>query len=112
MLEKYPRAQQIVEELNYHEYVPTIRWCQLDRETAAISLAKTLLIKQSLESGNIPLIHAARKQVDVDYHEVGDKLHVFAREEGRSQISLTNENVTQLFAHIEIGGSRYRQVKM
>ena len=109
MLDKYPRAKQIVDDLNFHEYLPSVKWLQLNQETAAINLAKTVLVKQSLKSGNIPLIQAAKKQVDIDYKEVGDKPHVFAKEEGRSQIGLSNENVTQLFAHIEIGGSRYRQ---
>ncbi|MEK4487901.1 hypothetical protein MHH81_20550 [Psychrobacillus sp. FSL H8-0484] len=109
MLEKYPRAKKIVDDLNYHEYLADTKWIQMTPEEAAINLAKLILVNESLISSSIPLKRMAQKQVDNDYNEIGNSLHVFAKEEGRSQVGLTNEDVTKLFAHIELGGSRYSQ---
>lgn len=109
MLEKYPRAKQIVSDLNMEATVPSIKWLQMDQETAAINLAKLLLTKNAMTSNSIPMRLIASKQVDNDYKEIGSRLHVFAKEEGRSLVGLSNEGVTKLFAHIEIGGSRYIQ---
>lgn len=112
MLEKHPKVKEIVDKLNYHQYIPTTKWLQLSQEEAAVSLAKLLITKKSLESSNLVLRKMAKEQVDKDYLEVDSKLHVFAKEQGRASLSLTNENVTELFAHIEIGGSRYLQLNM
>lgn len=109
MLDKYPRAQKIVSDLKMESTVPTIKWLQMDNETAGINLAKVLLTKNALQSASIPLRKLAADQVDKDYKEIGSQLHVFAKEEGRFQVNLTNEGVTKLYAHIELGGSRYRQ---
>lgn len=109
MLDNYPRAQQIVSELKMESTVPSIKWLQMDQETAGINLAKVLLTKKALLSSSIPLRKLAAEQVDKDYKEIGSQLHVFAKEEGRYQVNLDNEGVTKLFSHIEIGGSRYRQ---
>lgn len=107
--DNYPRAKQIIDELNYHEHVPNTIWLQMSKEEAAISLASVLLTKTLLTGASIPLKKIANIQVDKEYKSIGSKIQVFAKEEGRSQVKLTNEEVTQLFGHIEIGGSRYTQ---
>lgn len=110
MFDNYPRAKELIERHHYdNEVVASTTWVQMTQEEAAINLAKVLLTYKSLTSASIPLKNMAKLQVDKDYRQIGDLLHVFAKEEGRSQLGLTNEGVTKLFAHIEIGGSRFRQ---
>lgn len=107
--DKYPRAKQLIEDLDYHEYVPMTNWLQMTKEEAAIFLARVVLTNNALTSTSIPLKRMAIAQVDIDYKEIGDRIHVFGKEEGRAQVKLSNEDVTKLFAHIGIGGSRYLQ---
>lgn len=107
--DKYPRAKQLIEECNYQEYVSETNWLQMTKEEAAICLARVLLTSKALTSSSIPLVKMANSQVDLDYHDIGNRIQVFAKEEGRAQLSMSNEEVTKLFAHIEIGGSRYLQ---
>ncbi|WP_338657027.1 hypothetical protein V6B14_22745 (plasmid) [Sporosarcina psychrophila] len=109
IFENYPRAKQIIEELNFHEHVQNTRWLQMTKEDAAINLARVILTKNAITSSSIPLKKIASIQVDSDYKEIGNLIQVFAKEEGRSQVGLTNDDVTKLFAHIEVGGSRYLQ---
>lgn len=47
MFEKYPRANQLIEELNYHEHLQKTHWIRIGREEAAISLAKAVLTQRS-----------------------------------------------------------------
>ncbi|MEX3624921.1 hypothetical protein [Viridibacillus arvi] len=107
MFEKYPRANQLIEELNYHEHLQNTHWIRIGREEAAISLAKAVLTQKSLLSPVIHLRKAANHQVEIDYLTLDNKLHVFAKEEARAELGLNNEDVTKLFANIEIGGNRY-----
>lgn len=109
LFENYPRAKQIVDDLNYHEHVAKTSWLQMSKDEAAINLAKVLITKKALTSTSIPMKMVGKLQVDQDYKAIGSSIHVFAKEEGRSQVNISNEGVTQLFAHIEIGGSRYTQ---
>lgn len=110
MFQNYPRAKELIERHKYDkEAVASTTWVQMDQEDAAINLAKVLLTYKSITSSSIPLKNMAKIQVDKDYRQIGDRLHVFAKEEGRFEVGLSNEDVTKLFAHIEIGGSRFRQ---
>lgn len=109
LFDNYPRAKQIIDELNYHEHVQNTNWLQMAKDEAAISLARVLLTKNALTGSSIPLKKIGAIQVDNEYKEFGNNIHVFAKEEGRAQVHLTNEEVTKLFAHIELGGSRYIQ---
>jgi len=108
MFDKYPRAQELIEKHNYEDSLLTTPWVRFDQEEAAIALAKVILTQKSLNSSAIHLRAAAKKQVDTDYLSLDNKLHVFAKEEARSELELTNEDVTRIFSHIEIGGNRYR----
>lgn len=109
LFENYPRAKQIIDELNFHEHIPNIKWLQMSKEEASITLARVILTKNAITSTSIPLKRIATVQVDSDYNEIGNLIQVFAKEEGRSQVGLDNEGVTKLFAHIELGGTRFLQ---
>lgn len=107
MLSNYPKAKEIIEQTKMTHKVDQIKWLQMNKEEAAINMAKLIIIQRALRSNSIPLRTIATEKVDTLYHQIGNRLHVFAKEEGRSQAGFTNEDVTRLFAHIEIGGNRY-----
>jgi hypothetical protein len=110
-LNQYPKANEIIKELGMEEKVDDIKWLQMGRDTAAVSMAKLLLVGKALRSSSIPTRNTAKEYCDLQYNGIGNSIHVFAKEEGRSSLNFTNEDVTRLYSHIELGGNRYGKVR-
>lgn len=108
MFEPYPRMQQLITELKLEPYVDTMDWHFFDNENEIDNkLNEVFTTYQDLTSANITQILAAKERVSDEYLMIGSKLHVFAREQARHELGLTNEDVTRIFAKVEIGGTRY-----
>lgn len=106
MFEKFPHTQKVIEDLEYENYVGQTEWLYSDEDTALTSLAKMIITAEQLTSSNIPEILAAKTRVNNEYLEAGRMVHVFARNEARHQLNLSNNDVTKLFSQVEIGGTR------
>lgn len=108
MFETYPRMQQLISELKLEPYVDTMEWHYFRNEDEIDNKLKEVLTTyHDLTSANISKIVAAKERVNDEYSMLGSKLHVFAREQARHELGLTNEDVTRIFSKVEIGGTRY-----
>lgn len=107
MFDKFPHTQKVIQELEYENYLDQTEWLFCDDETALLSLAKLVKTSEQLTSSNISDRLAAKERVNEDYLEVGRSIHAFARNEARHQLSLSNDNVAQLFSSVEISGARF-----
>lgn len=106
MFESYPRMQQVVEELHLEPYIDEMEWHYF--ENADEALKAVYLTYNDLISDSIPARLAAKERINNEYLEIGNQLHVFAREQGRYELNMSNEDVTRLFQQVEIGGSRFK----
>lgn len=107
-IDKYPRAAELIKDCEMDDMVRQIRWLHLNREEAAISLAKLYLISTMSTSNSIPAREKSKKLTIKSYFTIGNRIHAFAKEEGRNQLGLDNEDVVRLFKDVELGGSRYQ----
>ena len=105
--EAFPHTQELIEKLKLHEYVDTMKWHYFEPGKMDEKLQEVFHTFQQLSSSNIPERLAAKERVNEEYITNGAKIHVFAREEARHQLGLTNEDVTKIFSAVEIGGTRH-----
>jgi hypothetical protein len=108
-LNKYPRAQELVQEVNLEDKADRIKWLQFNKEEAAVALAKTYLVSLLSLNDNPFVKQKAKRLTDQLYFSVGYQLHGFAKEEGNAQLGYNNEDITKLYKHISFGGKRYQQ---
>ena len=106
-LDKYPRTKELIQEVNLADKLDRIKWLQFDKEEAATALAKTYLVSVLSMSSNPFIKEKAKKLTDQLYFSIGYQLHGFAKEEGNAQLGYTNADVTRIFKHIALGGSRF-----
>lgn len=107
-INEYPRAAELVKDCDMEDMVDQIRWTHLNKTEAAVSLAKLYLISTMSTSNSIPAREKAKKLTIQSYFSAGYRLHAFAKEEGRNQLGLDNEDVVRLFKNVELGGRRYQ----
>ena len=103
----YPRATELIKDCQMEDMVDQISWLKLNREGSAVALAKLYLISILSTADSIPSREKAKKLIIQSYFSAGYRVHAFAKEEGRSQMGLNNEDVVRLFKHVELGGKRY-----
>ena len=108
MFDKFPFTRKVIQELEFENYLDQTEWLFCDDETALLTLAKLVKTSEQLTSSNIPDRLAAKERVNEDYLEVGRSVQVFARNEARHQLSLSNDDVAKLFSSVEIGGARFK----
>lgn len=105
--ENYPYTQQLIEEHKLEPFVETIKWHSLSDVDVNDQLHAVLTTFEDLTSSNLTRIRAAKERVDQEFLFIGNNLHVFAKEQGRHELNISDEDVTRLFAKVEIGGTRY-----
>lgn len=105
--EAFPHTQELIEKLKLQDYVDTMKWHYFVPGEIDEKLQEVYDTFQQLTSSNIPQLLAAKERVNEEYITIGSKIHVFAREEARHQLGLTNEDVTKIFSAVEIGGTRH-----
>ncbi len=106
---KYPKANELLEERNLKDRIDEINWLLLSKEDAAVSLAKLYLLSLMSQSTNVFMKRKAKEAIDIAFIEIGDQLHVYAKEEGRCQLGITNQQVNELFKHLSFTGTSNEQ---
>lgn len=108
-IDKYPRAKELLNEVNLIDKVNQIKWLQFSKEEAAVSLAKAYIVALAGASSNPFLKEKSRKLTDQLYFSIGYKLHGFAKDEGNAQLGYETEDIIKLYKHISFGGIKYTQ---
>ena len=108
MYESYEHIEKVIQECRLEEYVDQIKWHTFSSMNEVSEAAQQIIQTYSkLTSSTIPDIIEAKVQSQRDYLKIGSKLYIFAREQARSELSLSNEDVVKTFARVEIGGAKY-----
>lgn len=108
IFESYSHIENVIQEHKLEPYLDRIKWHMFDTMEDVTDAAQQIIQTfNNLTSGNIPAILDAKVQAQRDYLNISSKLYVFAREQGRAELGLTNDDVTKIFASVEIGGAKY-----
>ncbi|MED0677049.1 hypothetical protein ABEV55_08390 [Aneurinibacillus thermoaerophilus] len=104
---KYSKTSDLIKECEMTEMADQIIWLQQEKEDAAVNLAAMHILCKAALSNNINQRRIAKEKTDHYYSTIGPTIHVFARAQARAELGLTDEDVTRLYKHIELGGRRY-----
>ncbi|MDQ0255619.1 hypothetical protein J2S74_003001 [Evansella vedderi] len=104
---KYPKAQELIQECEMEDKKDQIIWLQTSREEAAVLLAEMHQMIKAGMSTNIGLRKRSKIAANFYYKGAAPKVHVFAREQARLELGLSNKEVGELFAHCGFGGMGY-----
>ncbi|MFC5449057.1 hypothetical protein ACFPOG_12350 [Paenibacillus aestuarii] len=110
---KYPKAQELMKECNIEDKAENIVWLRYGKSDAAILIAEMHQMCKAGLSDSIPLRNRSKNAANFYYRGVGSYLHVFAKEQARSELGLSNRDVSQIFKHQGIvGGVRHVQMDL
>lgn len=107
LFKKYPYMQGVITEHKLENDLHRIKWHFLDDDEIIDHFEKVLETHELLTSSNIPNIISGKLNAQQDYVTIGNQLHVFSKEQARHELNLSNEDVTRLFARVELGGAKY-----
>lgn len=109
-LNNYSRIEPLLKSCRLEDRKDQINWLLMKKEEAAVNLAKLyLLAKIALTSNNESVQQKLKSHIDLAFNEIGNRIHVFAKEEGRVQLGFKHLDIARLFNHIELGGHKYQQ---
>ncbi|MBN8203911.1 hypothetical protein ACFRCQ_22480 [Cytobacillus firmus] len=111
-LDKYPKTKELIIDVNLEDQVDRIKWLQLSKEEAAVSLAKTYLVALLSINSNPFSQKKASSLADQLYFSVGYKLHGFAKAQGNDELNYDSDDVAKLYKHISFSGVKYRQQQL
>ncbi|MCP1161245.1 MULTISPECIES: hypothetical protein [Bacillus] len=108
-LDKYPATKKLIEEAKLENDIDRIKWLQLSKEEAAVSIAKLYYVSLLSTSNNKFLHQKAKKFSDQLYFSVGYKLHGFAKAQANDELNCDFDDVARIYKHISFSGIKYRQ---
>lgn len=108
-IDKYPKTKELLENADLLDVRENINWTLLSKQDAAVALAKLYIISLMGQSKNIVLRERAMQLTDEFYLEIGDNIHVYAKEEAREQLNLKPDDIVRIFSRVELGGHIYNK---
>lgn len=111
---KFPVTEELLNNSSLKGKEEHIVWTQIPRQEAAQLIAEMHLMCLARLSDSIPLRNRSSISANYYFTAVGDKLHAFAKVQGRAELNLSPDDVHDLFKHKSLlgGHGRYRQMEL
>ena len=107
IFKNYPYMEGLIKDHKLENYLHRMQWHRFAENDIAAQLESIIETYEDLTSAHIPRIHEGREQALQDYTHIGNQIHVFAKEQGRHELGLSNEDIERIFAKVELGGAKY-----
>ena len=106
---KYPKVLELIAETSMDDKKEQIEWISMKKSEAAVLIAEMHQMCKAGLSSNIPLHHRSKKSANFYFGAVGSGLHAFAKEQGRAELGLCDDDVKKLFSHRSFFGGMHHE---
>lgn len=103
---KYPIVDDLIQECDMEQEREHILWLQGTQSEAAVLLAEMHLMCKAALSDSIPLRNRSKVSANYYYSTVNSKVHVFAAHQALCDLSMSEKDLSRLFAHKDVFGRR------
>ncbi|MEK5183348.1 hypothetical protein [Paenibacillus sp. FSL P4-0288] len=95
----FPVIQEMLKESGLENVVENIIWVQMSKEEAAVALVEMDMMIRAALSNNLNL--RKRSKIGANYYQsaVGNRVHIMASAQAKSDLGITERRMSQLFAH-------------